>query len=57
MKCPSEAIENVIRDRDEIDCEEDGEGDRQERVSGGEDARGATGMLKHRDAMIFANYQ
>ena len=55
MKCPSEAIENVIRDRDEIDCEEDGEGDRQERVSGREDARGATGMLKHRDAMIFTN--
>ena len=44
VECPSEVRENVIRDRDEINCEEDGGGDRQERVSGGEDTRGATGM-------------
>ena len=43
-----EARENVIvGDRDEIDCEEDGGGDRQERVGGRgprEDPRGAAGM-------------
>ena len=44
MECTIEARENVIGDRDEIDGEEDGGGDRQERVSGGKDTRGATGM-------------
>ena len=45
MSEEEKARENVIvGDRDEIDCEEDGGGDRQERVSGREDPRGAAGM-------------
>ena len=46
MECTSEARENVIGDRDEIDGEEDGGEYRQERASGREDPRGATGMLE-----------